>query len=126
MNVRNAQHVRGVESAHGEVVYELLGAFAGGSRTHSLAQIVIPPGKGSLKHHHPVAEESYYILSGTARMELDGEIAELGPGDSVIIRPHQVHQIANAGESDLTLLAICVPAWTPDNSIFLDDARPAY
>jgi len=125
MNVRSARHMHGVESEHGEIVYELLGASAGGSRAHSLAQIVIPPGKASLKHYHPVAEESYYILSGTARMELDGEIAVLGPGDSVIILPHQIHQIANAGEGDLTLLAICVPAWTPDNSVFLDDSRPA-
>lgn len=125
MNVRNAQHVRGIESEHGEIVYELLGASAGGSRAHSLAQIVIPPGKASLKHYHPVAEESYYILSGTARMELDGEIAVLGPGDGVIILPHQVHRIANAGEGDLILLAVCVPAWTPDNSVFLDDARPS-
>ena len=125
MKVQNAQRVAALESEHGEEVYELIGASAGGSHTHSLAQIVIPPGKASLKHYHPVAEESYYILSGTARMEMDGEIAMLGPGDSVIILPNQVHQIVNAGPGDVTLLAVCVPAWTPDNSVFLDDPRPA-
>jgi mannose-6-phosphate isomerase-like protein (cupin superfamily) len=125
MKVQNAQKATAFESEHGEVVYELLGASAGGSRAHSLAQIVIPPGKASLKHYHPVAEESYYILSGTARMEMDGEIAMLGPGDSVIILPNQVHQIVNAGPGDVTLLAVCVPAWTPDNSVFLDDSPPA-
>jgi mannose-6-phosphate isomerase-like protein (cupin superfamily) len=125
MQVQNAQKVNAFESEHGEVVYELLGAAAGGSRAHSLAQIVIPPGKASLKHYHPAAEESYYILSGTVRMELDGEIAMMGPGDSVVILPNQVHQIANAGPGDVTLLAVCVPAWTPDCSVFLDDSRPA-
>jgi mannose-6-phosphate isomerase-like protein (cupin superfamily) len=53
-------------------------------------------------------------------MELDGEVVILQPGDSVMIPPPQVHQISNAGDSDLILLAICVPAWTPDNSVYLD------
>ncbi|HVO69295.1 MAG TPA: cupin domain-containing protein [Aggregatilineaceae bacterium] len=125
MRVQNARNVNPLEGKYGEVVYELLGAAAGGSRAHSLAQIVIPAGKASLKHYHPIAEESYYILSGTARMELDDEIAMLGPGDNVVILPNQVHQITNAGPGDVTLLAVCVPAWTPDNSVFLDHSRPA-
>lgn len=120
MDIRNADQIEGFASTHGEVVYELLGAAAKNSQQHSLAQIVIPPGKASRKHYHPVAEESYYILSGMARVEIDGEIATLSPGDSVVLLPHQVHQISNAGEDDLVLLAVCVPPWTPDNSVFLD------
>lgn len=120
MHLRNAHSIQGFPSEHGEIVYEMIGNAAGGSQAHSLAQIVIPPGKASRKHYHPIAEESYYILSGTARMELDGEVVILQPGDSVMLPPPQVHQISNAGESDLILLAICVPAWTPDNSVYLD------
>jgi mannose-6-phosphate isomerase-like protein (cupin superfamily) len=81
---------------------------------------VIPPGRASLKHYHPAAEESYSILSGSARMEMDGENAQLGPGDSVVIVPPQVHQIFNAGEDDLVMLVVCAPAWTPDISVFVD------
>ncbi|MCD4686426.1 MAG: cupin domain-containing protein, partial [Anaerolineae bacterium] len=91
MDIRNADHMEGFTSAHGEVVFELLGAAAGNSQQHSLAQIVIPPGKASRKHYHPVAEESYYILSGTARLEIDDDTTTLGPGDSVILLPNQVH-----------------------------------
>jgi putative monooxygenase len=121
MFIRNAKLLdKPLETEHGEIVYELLGKAAGGSQSHSLAQIVIPPGKGSLRHYHPAAEESYYILSGTAQMELDGETATLNPGDSVFILPDQVHRIANAGNQNLVILAICVPAWTPDNSVYLD------
>lgn len=120
MDIRNADHIEGFKSEHGEIVYELLGAAAENSQQHSLAQIVIPPGKASRKHYHPVAEESYYILSGTAQLEIDGETATLGPGDSVVLLPNQVHQISNAAEDDLVLLAVCVPPWTPDNSVFLD------
>jgi mannose-6-phosphate isomerase-like protein (cupin superfamily) len=120
MHTKHAAAVQPLVSEHGEIVYELIGHAAGGSQAHSLAQIVLPPGKTSLKHYHPVAEESYYILSGTAQMEIDGETAILGPGDSVVIPPTKAHQITNAGDDDLVFLAVCVPAWTPDNSVFLD------
>lgn len=120
MHIRNAASIVPVGSPHGEIVYELLGLSAGGSQGHSVAQIVIPPGSASRRHLHPVAEESYTILSGMARLELDEATASLGPGDCVAILPGQIHQIANAGDDDLVLLAVCVPAWTPDNSVFLD------
>ncbi len=120
MPIKNARTIAGVESPHGEVVYELFGAAAGGSLAHSLAQIVIPPGKASLKHYHPIAEESYMILSGTGRLEIDGKASPMGPGDSAVILPNQVHQLWNTGAEDLVLLAVCVPPWTPDNSVYLD------
>ncbi|HEX3051991.1 MAG TPA: cupin domain-containing protein [Aggregatilineaceae bacterium] len=120
MYIQNANNVPGIASSHGEVVYELMGNAAGGSAAHSLAQIVLPPGKACLKHYHPVVEESYYILSGAARMEIDGEATQLGPGDGVPVLPNQTHQIFNVGTTDLVFLAVCVPAWTPDNSVYLD------
>lgn len=120
LHIRHADSVTPFESEHGEIVYEFMGKASGGTQAHSLAKIVLPPGKASLKHYHPVAEESYYILSGAARLEMDGETVTLRPGDSVAIRPHQVHQIFNAGPQDLVFLAVCVPAWTPDNSVFVE------
>ncbi len=120
MHIRNAKDIQGYASSHGEIVYELAGHSAGGSEAHSVAQIILPPGKASLKHYHPVAEESYYILSGTACMEVDGQTTMLGSGDTIAIVPPCVHQIFNAGDVDLVFLAVCAPAWTPDNSIFLD------
>lgn len=120
MHICNAASVTGFESAHGEIVFELMGQTAGGSQQHSLAQIVLPPGKASRKHYHPIAEESYYVLSGTAHIELDGHSATLNTGDSIVLLPTQVHQIRNAGDGDLVILAVCVPSWTPDNSVYLD------
>ncbi len=120
MNIRNPKQIAPVASEHGEIIYEMFGTSAGGSQAHSLAQIVIPPGKASRRHYHPAAEESYTVISGTGRMELDGEISALHPGDSIMILPPLVHQIANAGEEDLVLLVVCAPAWTPDISVFLD------
>ncbi|NLX08694.1 MAG: cupin domain-containing protein [Chloroflexi bacterium] len=119
MFIRNAAEIKGFASEHGEVVREMIGAAAGGTTAYSLAEITLPPGKRSRKHYHPVAEESFYILSGAAQIEVDGQTAALAPGDSIAVLPNQVHQIANTGPDDLVFLAVCVPAWTPDNSVYL-------
>ncbi len=107
-------------SEHGEIVYELMGNSAGGSTQHSLAHIELPPGKASRKHYHPEAEESYFILSGKAHLILDGEAYTLHAGQSVAITSGMVHQIFNDGTTPLHFLAVCVPSWTPENSIYLD------
>lgn len=120
MHVKNAKTTKPFSSEHGEIIHELIGHVAGGTATYSLAQITIPSGKASLKHYHPVAEESYTILSGTGLMEMDGETVRLTAGDTIAVLPNQVHQIFNASDDDLIFLATCVPAWTPDNSVYLD------
>lgn len=120
MHLRNVSDVQPTRTEHGETIYETVGHSAGGAASHSLAQIVLAPGCASLKHFHPVAEETYHILSGTGEVEIDGLRSPVRAGDSLSIAPGAEHQIANTGADDLTFLAICVPAWTPDNSVFLD------
>ena len=112
--------MQGIQTAHGEIVRELIGHVAGGMSTHSLAHITLPPGAASLKHYHPIVEESYYILSGPARMMMADEEELLTAGDTVAIPPNAVHQIANESDEMLIFLAVCVPPWTPDCSIIVD------
>jgi mannose-6-phosphate isomerase-like protein (cupin superfamily) len=115
-----AQVTTPFDSGAGELVYEILGrSFPGTTDRHSVAYIHLRPGKASQKHFHPVAEESYYILKGTAHLQIGAEGASLSPGQVVLIPPGQVHQISNPGEEDLEFLAICVPAWEPQNSEYL-------
>lgn len=120
MHLRSVQDVQPSKTDHGETIYETVGHSAGGATSHSLAQIDLAPGCASLPHFHPVAEETYHILSGAGEIEIDGERAPVKPGDSLSIPPGAVHQIINTGANNLIFLAVCVPAWTPDNSVFLD------
>ncbi len=120
MHVRNAKAMPGITSPHGETVYELCGTSAGGAAQHSVALITLAAGKASRKHYHPQAEESYTILSGAARVTVGQESAELGEGDCVVIPPLKVHQITNIGAGELRFLAVCVPPWTPNNSVYVD------
>ena len=113
-------------SEHGEVIYELVGRTASEpTERHSLAYVVIPPGKSSLLHFHPIAEESYYILRGIGRFLLADEERILLPGEAVVIPPTKSHQILNNGETDLEFLAVCVPAWEPTNSVYAEpESKP--
>ena len=119
MHIKNTSQLKPFESAHGEVVYEYMGNAAGGTSQHSLAQILLPPGKSALKHYHPVAEESYYILSGEGRVVLDGKEKIVSAGDAVAIPVNVVHQIFNDSAENLVFLAVCAPPWTPDCSVFV-------
>jgi mannose-6-phosphate isomerase-like protein (cupin superfamily) len=106
-------------SPTGELGHELGGLTTGGLTQHSLAYITVPPGVQSPKHYHPAVEESYYILSGQARMVVDGESQQVGPGQMIAIGLNQVHQIFNESDSPLVMLVTCAPPWTPDCSVFV-------
>jgi mannose-6-phosphate isomerase-like protein (cupin superfamily) len=110
-----------IRNPSGEVIYELIGApeESGGSEKHSVALVTIPPGKSSAEHYHHVSEESYYILRGTARMVIDGQAFQLTPGQACLIQPLERHQIFNDGDDELEFIAVCAPAWTPDDSAFV-------
>lgn len=124
MHVLSKDTVSPLVSQHGEVIYELIGRAVGEStERHSVAYVTIPSGKSSLLHYHPHAEESYYILQGTARLLLADEEAILVPGQVILIPPPKPHKIINVSETDLAFLAVCVPAWEPANTVFLEQAK---
>jgi mannose-6-phosphate isomerase-like protein (cupin superfamily) len=107
----------------GEMIFELLGAgeLSGGGSRYSLAEIIIPPGKSSALHYHKDSEEVYYILRGEGRMRINQREFSLQPGQACLIKSGEKHQIWNRGESDLEFIAICVPAWTPEDSFELEE-----
>ena len=120
MHIKNTHDIAPITSPHGETVHEYMGLAAGGASNHSVAHITLAPGKASHKHYHPVVEESYVMLTGSARMMIDRETQRLTVGDAVAIPPQAVHQIFNDSDEEITFLAVCAPPWTPDCSVFVD------
>lgn len=100
----------------GEIIAEMIGQAAGDNANHSLARIVIPTGKSSNLHYHKITQETYFILKGEAKMQVNGEDISLIPGQACYLEPGDVHQIRNEGEADLVFLAFCAPAWIPEDS----------
>ena len=121
MHIKNDKSVEGFSNGDGETAYELVGHAVGPKEfAHSVAYLKIDAGACSQNHYHPVCEESYFITKGEARMVIDGEEKILVEGDCVLINPKQHHQIFNNSETTLEFIAVCVPPWTPDCSVFLD------
>ena len=90
------------------------------AETHSLALITIPPGVRVDPHRHLACEEVYYVIGGEGEMYLDGEVTTLGPGDAVTILTGEVHSIKNVSTEPLTMHVVCVPAWSPEDQVFVE------
>lgn len=118
MRITSKAEITPQANPSGETVFEMVGrpAVHGGATRHSLAHIVIAPGKASTRHYHKASEETYYLLSGVGEVVIDGQTFTLRPGEACLIETGETHQIFNHGEGDLEFLAVCAPAWTPADS----------
>lgn len=80
-------------------------------RTDSLSVIQerMPPGASEQLHFHQHAQQVFYILSGTAVFEVDGETKTVNTGESIHIPKITRHRIINNGDTDLHFLVISEP-----------------
>jgi mannose-6-phosphate isomerase-like protein (cupin superfamily) len=67
---------------------------------------IIPPGGSIGQHTHEGDFETYYILKGRARINDNGTVAELEPGDMTQCKDGHFHSIENIGDIDLEYLAV--------------------
>lgn len=96
------------ESVYDGAVYRsLLYDMSARPGTHvvRVAMASAEPGCGGRPHFHPATDETYYIIAGTARLEMgDGEYTLNSPSCIQIPRG-TVHRIVNAGGEPLRYLA---------------------
>ena len=78
---------------------------------------VVPPETSIGVHRHTGDnEEMYVVLSGRARMTLDGASFDVVPGDVIVNRPGGRHGLRNVGAVDVTLVVIQVPVGASSRS----------
>jgi mannose-6-phosphate isomerase-like protein (cupin superfamily) len=107
----------------GEIIYELIGSDTsiGSSIKQSVAHVTIPIGGSSLAHYHKIMEETYYILSGKAKIVIDNEESILEPHQACLIMPPQIHQIFNVdSEASLEFLCVCGPSFLVEDVFFVN------
>lgn len=68
--------------------------------------IVMPPGFEGFLHYHDRQDELYFVHSGTARFEVEGEVRELGPGGLCHVESTTPRRVSNVGDDDLVLLVV--------------------
>jgi mannose-6-phosphate isomerase-like protein (cupin superfamily) len=65
--------------------------------------IVYPAGYDGFHHYHDKQDELYFVHSGTARVEVEGEVRELGPGGLLHVEATTPRKVSNAGDEPLVL-----------------------
>ena len=69
--------------------------------------IVMPPGYVGFHHYHDTQDELYFVHSGEARVEVEGEERVLGPGGLLHVESTTRRKVSNASETeDLVLLVV--------------------
>ena len=67
---------------------------------------VMPPGSPGFRHYHEEQDELYFVHSGTAKVEVEGEERLLGPGGMVHVTSTTERCVSNGGDEDLVLLVV--------------------
>ncbi|MEN8716149.1 MAG: cupin domain-containing protein [Verrucomicrobiales bacterium] len=104
-------------TADGSTIRSILDRTNAPVENQSLAEATLPPAGATERHLHKKSEELYFILEGSGRMEIDGDVQEVGPGDAILIAPGAWHQII-AGESNLRFLCCCAPPYSHEDTFF--------
>jgi mannose-6-phosphate isomerase-like protein (cupin superfamily) len=69
--------------------------------------IVMPPGYLGFHHYHETQDELYFVHSGQALFEVEGEERVLGPGGLCHVESTTPRRVSNASDAeDLVLLVI--------------------
>jgi mannose-6-phosphate isomerase-like protein (cupin superfamily) len=75
----------------------------------SVIQERMPPGTSETRHFHRQAQQFFYVLSGTAVIEVEGERFALTAGTGVRVSTGIPHQIKNESGEDVHFLVISQP-----------------
>jgi mannose-6-phosphate isomerase-like protein (cupin superfamily) len=111
VKVASLDEARAFTTADGSTIRELWHTDA-----QSLAEASLAAGQATTRHYHGASEEIYFVLEGRGRMELDGDVRKVGPGDAVLIAPGAWHQIT--AEEPLRFLCCCAPPYSDADTFF--------
>jgi mannose-6-phosphate isomerase-like protein (cupin superfamily) len=60
-------------------------------------------------HSHPDGEELIYVISGSGKVAVDGEVGKLEPGTAVLFPRKSVHMVRNSGTEELKVICFFAP-----------------
>ena len=114
MHVLNLETQAPFTTKDGSTIRSILDRTNAPVCNQSLAEATVPAGVATQRHYHRESEEFYFILSGSGKMELDGEERTVAPGDAIVIPPGAWHCIT-AG-SELRFLCCCAPPYSHEDT----------
>jgi mannose-6-phosphate isomerase len=73
---------------------------------HKVKRLVVHPGKRLSYQRHSKRAEHWFIVSGTAKVTLDGTVHEVHAGESIDIPMESAHRVANEGTTDVVFIEV--------------------
>jgi quercetin dioxygenase-like cupin family protein len=99
---------------------QAIGTHAGGIRllitseetdgAMSMIETHVAPGGGPTYHSHSREDETFYVVSGIAEVQLENEIFLCKAGDRVYGPRNIFHTYRNVGDTDLKMIIVYTPA----------------
>ncbi|CAN5615279.1 hypothetical protein BH10ACI4_BH10ACI4_02060 [soil metagenome] len=88
----------------------------------SMCVIEVQPGQ-TVKpaHSHPHGEEIIYLLSGSGRVWIEGEIGPVQQGCAILFPQGKIHMLQNTCKEVMKVACFFAPATNLDNYKFFDD-----
>lgn len=75
----------------------------------SVIQERVPSGCAEIRHFHQKAEQFFFVLSGIATIEVDGEVHVLKPQQGIHVKAKIPHQLKNEHSEDLVFTVTSTP-----------------
>ncbi len=66
-------------------------------------------------HSHPNSEELIYIMTGSGKVMIEGEVGEVRAGSAILFEQGKVHMLRNSGDIEMKVICFFAPATTLDN-----------
>lgn len=76
----------------------------------------VPAGARETRHFHETARQFFFVLSGCAVIEVDGERITLAEGQGLEVAPGIPHQFMNESSADVHFLVISHPSTREDRA----------
>ena len=75
----------------------------------SVIQERVPAGGSETMHYHERAHQFFFVLSGSATLEVEDQRLMLGPQQGLSIPPNVPHRLLNETQEDLWFIVISSP-----------------
>ena len=75
----------------------------------SIIQERVSAGKSEKRHFHSKSRQFFYILKGTAAIEIEGTVHHLKPGQGIEVPPKTPHKFMNQSSEDVEFIVVSAP-----------------
>ncbi len=66
-------------------------------------------------HAHPASEELIYIINGSGKVMIEGEVGDVRAGSAVLFEQGKIHMLRNTGREEMKVICFFAPATSVDN-----------